>query len=205
MTLTNEPTAAIEYAEERGLSQEEVWALELAVEDGVRIEVTNGQPIEVRRDMTYLHQYIVENAYDLLKPYVTAKKLGRVHTAGLGYILIGTRKKARMRRYPDFSFIRTERIPKDYDYNGDFVGAPDLAVEVVSPGQSNNIVFTKVTEYLNAGTEEVWLVYPHRETVTQIRRDAEEPVVYNIDQSIETPLFPELPIPVKELFKIETP
>lgn len=208
MTLPSESTLAPEMDQAVDLSQDDLFALEGALDSadkhGVRIEVTDGQPIEVMRNMTYLHQYIIENAFLFIRPYVIANQLGRVHTAGLGYILIGTRKKVIMRRYPDFSFIRAAQIPKGYDLNGDFVGAPDLAVEVISPGQSNTVVFTKVTEYLRAGAEEVWLVYPHRRSVTQIRHDADEWRVYALDESIETPLFPAFAVPVAALFNIDT-
>jgi Uma2 family endonuclease len=213
MTLQVAPTMPDVEAEHPpiALTQEDVWALERALDaagkDGVRIEVTDGIPTELTRNMTYLHQFIIENTYDFLKPYVIANRLGRVHTAGLGFILIGTRRHVILRRYPDLSFIRAARLPKDADLNGDFVGAPDLALEVISPGQSNPYVFGKVSEYLNAGTEEVWLVYPHRRNVTQIRADADEPRMYKLDETIQTPLFPDFPIPVTALFNIpsETP
>jgi Uma2 family endonuclease len=48
---------------------------------------------------------------------------------------------------------------------GWFPGAPLLAVEVVSPSNTAKDTQLKVTDYLEAGALEVWLVYPDTRTV----------------------------------------
>ena len=48
---------------------------------------------------------------------------------------------------------------------GFFVGAPDLAVEVVSPDDSYEDVQEKVFEYLDAGTKLVWVLNPRLKRV----------------------------------------
>ena len=47
--------------------------------------------------------------------------------------------------------------------------APDLAVEVMSPGDTSNEVKEKVTDWLDAGTRAVWVVDPRRRTVSVYR------------------------------------
>ena len=70
-----------------------------------------------------------------------------------------------MVRAPDVSFIRWERFP-----NGDFPEeaiwpvVPDLAVEILSPGNTEPEMQRKVGEYFKAGSRRVWLVDPASRT-----------------------------------------
>lgn len=40
------------------------------------------------------------------------------------------------------------------------IGAPDLAVEVISPGNSAEDTVKKIHQYLDSGCHSVWIVYP---------------------------------------------
>jgi Uma2 family endonuclease len=64
-------------------------------------------------------------------------------------------------RRPDVSFVRSGReLPLD----GLPEGAPDLAVEVVSPTNTAREMHQRMSDYFAAGWQRVWLVYPeHRE------------------------------------------
>lgn len=64
-------------------------------------------------------------------------------------------------RAPDAAFVRRESIEKQGIPKGFWEGAPDLAVEVISP----NDTYTEVDEWLSAGCSLVWVVNPRRETV----------------------------------------
>ncbi|MEL6149461.1 MAG: Uma2 family endonuclease [Chloroflexota bacterium] len=64
---------------------------------------------------------------------------------------------------PDAAYISKERMP---DLDGVvFEVAPDLAVEVISSGETATSVNTKTRRYLEAGTKAVWTVYPETQTV----------------------------------------
>lgn len=167
-------------------------------------ELNHDDTVEIEGGVTILHLLIIQNLYDLLKPFVTMNKLGTVYMDGVRYILAGTPQDIQRTYKPDFSFVRAGRIPKDLDWLGDFPFAPDLAVEVVSPGQTNQALINRVSRYLNAGTEEVWLVYQNRKTLWHYRADTEEPVVVHHEQEIVTPLFPDWRIPLKSLFVTQT-
>lgn len=176
------------------------WDAE-AKDRGKRIEIEDGDLIELERTVTHLHQIVIENLYDMIKPLAKKNKWGYVHTAGLGYILIGTRDDVIMRRYPDFSFIREGRIADDYDWMGDFEGAPDLAVKVVSPGQTIPLLQTRIAEYLKAGTSEMWLLYQKRCELHQYQRDADTLVIYKAEDTVDTAaLFPGLVLRVGDVF-----
>ena len=68
-------------------------------------------------------------------------------------------------RAPDIAFVRTERIPAS-PVKGFFKGAPDLAVEVLSPDDRTGKVLAKVQDWLQVGCRAVWLVDPAGQTVS---------------------------------------
>ena len=68
-------------------------------------------------------------------------------------------------RGPDVSYVRAERIPDTGVPEAFWNLAPDLAVEVVSPGEGAEEVREKVRDYLAAGTGLVWVVYPRTREV----------------------------------------
>jgi Uma2 family endonuclease len=169
------------------------------------VEVEDGEIIESENDVTWLHAYMIQNLFLILHPFVRANKLGTVHIDRVRYILKGTPQDIERARKPDFSFLRAGRVPTDFDWSGDFVGAPDLAVEIASPGQTNTVLLPKITRYLQAGSEEAWLIYPWHRTLYQYRRDAEEPVKYGESDVIDTSaLFSGLTLVLADLFVTET-
>lgn len=69
-------------------------------------------------------------------------------------------------RAPDVYYVRKVRLPDGKHMPPAFFpGAPDLAVEVVSPDDTSTEVARKVGEYLEAGTTRVWVVDPELQTV----------------------------------------
>jgi Uma2 family endonuclease len=68
-------------------------------------------------------------------------------------------------RGPDVFYVRAERLPPTGIPEAFWELAPDLAVEIVSPGDSAEEVREKVRDYLAAGTRLVWVIYPRTEEV----------------------------------------
>jgi hypothetical protein len=100
-------------------------------------EVVNGEWVEIDTDMMgFLHTVVIHNLYDILKPFVKTSDLGYVHGDGLKYILAIDETGIETSRMPDLAFLRKGQIPVDFDIQRPFSGAPDLAVEVASPGQT---------------------------------------------------------------------
>jgi Uma2 family endonuclease len=68
----------------------------------------------------------------------------------------------RQKYKPDIAFISFQRWPKGRKIPSQnaFRVVPDLVVEVVSPSNLANEVEEKVVEYLKAGVQLVWAVYP---------------------------------------------
>jgi Uma2 family endonuclease len=65
---------------------------------------------------------------------------------------------------PDVSFLTRERV-LETDPNGYFLGAPDLAVEIISPSESARHIERKIALLLAHGSAAVWVIYPDSRTV----------------------------------------
>jgi Uma2 family endonuclease len=89
--------------------------------------------------------------------------LGLVFCAGTGFILGHHPDTVRA---PDIAFVSKERIPPGKLTPKFWPGAPDLAVETVSPDDTVYEVDEKVKMWLDAGCKLVWVVNPKRRTVT---------------------------------------
>lgn len=98
---------------------------------------------------------------------------------------------------PDIAFVRAERLMDAGDGYLDL--APDLAIEVVSPGNTAAEIARKTTIYLAAGTIEVWVVRPKEREVTVHRGQGRVEVLRDADK-LKSPIFPELSLSINEIF-----
>jgi Uma2 family endonuclease len=64
------------------------------------------------------------------------------------------------------AFVCRQRFEESGDTVRAFAGAPDLAVEVLSPSNTPAGMHAKVADYLAAGARRVWVVDPEARTVT---------------------------------------
>jgi Uma2 family endonuclease len=103
----------------------------------------------------------------LLLNHVKPRKLGGVGTEA-GFTLSRNPDTVRA---PDVAFIRQDRLSSSRP-RGFWQGAPDLAVEVLSPDDSAADVATKVQEYLGFGVPLVLVIDPRTQIVTTHRRSA---------------------------------
>ncbi len=121
-------------------------------EDGNRYEVVDG---ELRMSPAgLLHERIVARVIILLGLFVRQRNLGEVFGSNVLYVLPSGNKRG-----PDASFVACGRLEALRDAVFPQL-APDLAVEVLSPGDSPRRVLDKVGEYLQAGVRLVWVIDP---------------------------------------------
>jgi Uma2 family endonuclease len=99
---------------------------------------------------------------------------------------------------PDLSVIASARVPADRTR---FLAlAPDLAVEIVSPGNSPGEIERKAAIYLQAGTRMVWVVYPRQRQVV-VHTPSEAPRVFTESDTLPgDDVLTELAIPVAAIF-----
>jgi Uma2 family endonuclease len=129
--------------------------------DGNKYEVVDG---ELRMSPAGLrHERIVARLIGLLAPFVKERRLGDVLGSNVLYILPSGNKRA-----PDVSFVAAGRLER-YQHAVFPELAPDLAVEVMSPGDSPRQVLDRVGEYLQAGVRLVWVIEPEGRTASVYR------------------------------------
>ena len=104
-------------------------------------------------------------------------------------------------RRPDAYFIRLDRIPDGQVPSGDLHVAPDLVVEVLSPGNSAIELEAKLDEYLDAGVAMVWIVNPEGRTIRAYRSNGTTRL-YRANDVIENEsILPGFKMVVEEVFR----
>ena len=102
---------------------------------------------------------------------------------------------------PDLLFVAKEHVERLTD-NG-VKGAPDLVVEIVSPGSARTDRLTKRNLYAKHGVSEHWIISPNERTieVLSLKEGNYESVgLYEGDEAIKSPLLPGLLIVSNPLF-----
>src|SRR5665213_610621 len=120
------------------------------------------------------HGWIIVRLTSRIDAHVTRHHLGAVYAAETGFTIA---RNPDTTRAPDIAFVRKDRLPREV-VKGYFPGAPDLAVEVLSPGDRSPEVLEKVHGWIAAGTISVWVVDPLRRSIT-VHRASDVQVVYN--------------------------
>jgi Uma2 family endonuclease len=110
------------------------------------------------------HDRAVRRLLRFLGDFVEAHGLGEVF-GETGFVLARNPDTV---RGPDLSFVSRERL-SNFDDARFIPGAPDLAVEILSPSNRRGEMHAKVADYLAAGARLVWVVDPKRKSVTTYR------------------------------------
>jgi Uma2 family endonuclease len=129
--------------------------------------------------------------------HVEVRELGTVYAAETGFLLA---RNPHTVRAPDAAFVRRERVEEVEETEGYWPGAPDLAVEAISPGDAYAEVEGKVTDWLRAGSRMVIVVDPSNRTV-KIHRSLTDVAVLTEDGEIDgADVVREWRLPVRRLF-----
>lgn len=161
-------------------------------DDGMLHELVEGE-LRTMSPSGHLHGYVCLFIGSSLFTHVRNAGLGRAYGAESGYIV---RRDPDTVRAPDVSFVRKER---DRDERGFFLGAPDLAVEVLSPSDGYRKVQAKVRDYLAAGTQLVIIVDPD-ERVAEIHTPLEMREIPYTGSLDGGDVVPGWSLPLSELF-----
>ncbi len=173
------------------VSVEEFWRLAHHLD---RAELVGGQVVEMVPPGAR-HGAIAATLTILLHAHVGAACLGTVFVE-TGFILAQDPPTVRA---PDVAVVLTARVPSPLPVRF-FPGPPDLAVEVLSPDDRPAEVAAKVSDYIRAGTQAVWVVDPDAQTVTVYSRDLA--IRYGADEILDgAPVLPGLRLAVRDLIK----
>ena len=140
-----------------------------------------------------IHGRVVANLTMFLGIHIKANRLGDVY-AESGYKLESDPDTV---LGPDVSFVSRERVDEAGDHY--YEGPPDLAVEVLSPGDRRDYVERKLAIYLETGTRSVWLVDPRRRTVEVISSLNDRRTLHEDDELVDDTV-PGFRVKVSEIF-----
>jgi Uma2 family endonuclease len=175
-----------------------VYDLEATPDDGKIYELFEGE-LSVAKAPSLKHQEIITNFAAILRTYLWQNPIGRV------WITPGVIFDEYNSTIPDLVFIAKDRI--DQIAAGiHIVGAPDLAIEIMSPGTENvrRDQIVKRQTYARFGVKEYWIVEPLVEVIeiTRLQENILALVgVYRNADEISSPLLPDLKFSVKDVFR----
>ena len=136
-----------------------------ALPNAVDFELVDGELVE--RKMGTESSFVAAIIVTILNNFIRGRNLGLVLGADCGYQCFPD--AASKIRKPDVSFVCAGRLPNDRPPRGYTKIAPDLVVEVLSPGDLATEIEEKVGEYLAAGVKLIWIVSPTTKTVRILR------------------------------------
>jgi len=184
----------------RQLAQHLKWTysdLLLFPDDGKRHELIDGEHIMSPSPFTK-HQRILRQLFYALERFLREHSLGEIFIAPMDVVLSDFDVVE-----PDLLFIASEHASIITEKH--IMGVPDLVVEILSEGTRKQDEIVKRRLYEQYGVQEYWIVDPELESVKVYRmqdgrfvRGAELSVTAG--GALATPLFPELTIPLYNIF-----
>ena len=132
-----------------------------------------------------------------LAQHVEDNGLGALYAAETGFVLETDPDTVRA---PDVAFVRRERVEEVGETAGFFPGAPNLAVEVVSPGDTYAEVEGKVAEWLAAGCRMVIVADGSNRAVRVHRSSTDVTTLTGDDQVDGADVVPGWRVSVRRLF-----
>lgn len=191
--------STIESIKAAAVTQDDLFRLDA---QDLHVEVVDGEIVAGEKSVPLIHIFIIQGLFRLLDLHVVANQLGIVFSDGARFILKGTPEQVILARRPDLAFVRTIKLD-NLDVNLDFYGAPDLVVEVISPGQTIKGMVRRFSDYFEAGAEEGWLIQPRYRRLHQYRADADDVRIYEANEQIDTTaLFPGLVLTLDMIMQI---
>jgi Uma2 family endonuclease len=159
--------------------------------EGEKMELIHGEVVSMAY-AGFVHERVKSNLIKILSAWLDQHPLGQVF-AETTYRMNGDEALA-----PDLSVLRNERLtPVTRDMP---VGAPDLAVEVVSSETAARLR-TKIRLYLKYGSKAVWVVYPE-ERMIEVHRATGQVTILEQEHVLEdADALPGFSTPVGAIFE----
>ncbi len=162
--------------------------------DGRKYELVDGETLVSPTGMR--HSEIAVKISHIFATFLEKSPIGKVYSADVGIILPNENLRS-----PDVTFVRNEKLPGGQSPESFGQIVPDLAVEVLSPGDSLSQIGRKIGEYLECGVPLVLLVDPAHETVTTYRSLTDTELLHGEDVLTAEPVLPGCSCPVSRFFR----
>jgi len=181
----------------RTITADELWCMP---DDGYhRYELDRGRLLTMTPAGT-LHGAVTLRLGAALANYVDASKAGVVLAGEPGFKLESDPDTVRA---PDVAFITRDRIPREGLPVQFWTGAPDLAVEVLSPSDKRSEVDRKIAQYVRLGVKEVWFVEPTARRITVYKAERPPNVLQETDTLDGGDLLRGFQYPLSRLFNFD--
>ena len=128
-------------------------------DDAPLFEIVDGKIVELPEMSMYANK-VAKRLFAKISAYLDGHDIGEVDYE----ILYDLHLPKHRNRRPDLSFVSYQRWPKGrpFPFTGNTQDVvPDLAVEVISPGDLSSELMEKIDEYFRAGVRVVWVIYPN--------------------------------------------
>jgi Uma2 family endonuclease len=166
-------------------------------DDGMRHELIRGE-LRTMPPGSWGHGKESSRLDRSLGNHVDTQGLGEVATNEPGFLLTVDPDTVRA---PDVAFVRSERLAEANPQRGYYPGAPDLAVEVISPNDLYDEVDEKVAEWLEHGTRMVIVVNPRRKSVA-VHRPGRDVRILTVEDTLDgEDVVPGWALPIRDLFR----
>jgi Uma2 family endonuclease len=165
----------------------------LPYEEGRKWELLDGELVPVASP-TWRHQEIAFEINSALRRYIKTAGVQARAAQDVEFALTPDDRVC-----PDVCVLLAEKAARLDRDRIPIPGAPDIAVEIISPSESATESHEKVRTYLRNGTSEVWQIYPKSRTIQihfgSVSREIEA------DGNVTTELLPGFEMPVASLFE----
>lgn len=157
-------------------------------------ELIDGQAI-AKVSPKFFHSRVQKTLLIILDDW--AKNRGRIEPE---WAIKLERKGADWIPIPDLTYTSYNRLSADWILDEACPVAPELAIEIISPGQTFGDLTQKATDYIQAGVARVWLIDTKAKTITVFSPDT-LPRTFRDNDVISDEILPELEITSQQIFK----
>jgi Uma2 family endonuclease len=171
----------------------------LEADEWKRYEIIDGE-LFVTRAPHLRHQSVIRNICNVLDDWSAETQLGEViPTPG---VIFSEADNV----IPDVIWVSVERLERLLDESGHLTGAPELVVEILSPGAANERRDreAKLKLYSSQGVDEYWIVSRERQQVEVYRREnavLKRTATYNAQDTIVSPMLSGFECLVERFFR----
>jgi Uma2 family endonuclease len=165
-------------------------------DNGKRYEIINGELYMVPAP-TLGHQDTIGEFYFTIKSFLQTNPLGKIYLAPTDIVFSEIDVLQ-----PDLIFVSKGKF--DILTRENIQGAPDLVIEVLSPGTEKRDRTIKLKAYSKFGVKEYWMANDERETAEIWRRKGKKldyHATLDRTQTLITPLLPRLEISLERIFR----
>ncbi len=158
----------------------------------IKDELIGGEVVKMP-PASYLHDRIKNRINRILIRYLDANPAVALDSL----VEMGAQVGAMDTFIPDVTVVQREQQVPDGRI---FQGSPEIAIEIVSPTDTEKHLTRKIDAYLRGGSKSVWIVYPDARSVMVHTGNSLREL--RDDETISDPLLPGFSVPVAAFFEL---